>query len=44
MYPFATAVESGGRRFASLDWVLKMKLAAGRAKDQLDLENLPPAT
>jgi len=41
---FVSAVESGGRRFASLDWLRKMKLAAGRAKDQLDLENLPPAT
>lgn len=41
---FASAAESQGRRFASLSWLRKMKLATGRAKDQLDLENLPPAT
>ena len=37
----ATSIEVGGRRFASLDWLRKMKTAAGRAKDLLDLENLP---
>jgi hypothetical protein len=40
---FISAAVSGGRRFASLDWLRKMKRAAGRVKDQLDLENLPPA-
>jgi hypothetical protein len=39
---FATALENRGRRFSSLNWLRKMKLAAGRTKDQLDLENLPP--
>jgi hypothetical protein len=38
---FASAVEQQGRRFSSLDWLRKMKQAAGRTKDQLDLENLP---
>ena len=41
---FDSAAESHGWRFASLDWLRKMKQAAGRAKDQIDLENLPPAT
>ncbi len=41
---FTSAAESQGRRFASLDWLRKMKQAAGRAKDQIDLENLPPAS
>jgi len=26
---------------ASLDWLRKMKRASGRAKDQIDLDNLP---
>ncbi|MDC0935644.1 hypothetical protein OAS39_05115 [Pirellulales bacterium] len=38
---FSSSVEAGGRRFASLDWLRRMKQAAGRLKDQLDLENLP---
>lgn len=38
-----TAVEVDGVRFASLSWVRRMKRAAGRAKDLLDLENLPGA-
>ena len=38
---FDSATESHGRRFASLSWLRKMKQSAGRAKDQLDLENLP---
>ncbi|HEX4124040.1 MAG TPA: hypothetical protein VHY37_04875 [Tepidisphaeraceae bacterium] len=36
-----SSVEFGGLRYASLDHLRKMKQAAGRAKDQLDLENLP---
>jgi hypothetical protein len=34
--------ESGGRRFVSLEWLRRMKQAAGRPKDQIDLENLTP--
>lgn len=41
---FDSAVENQGRRFSSLDWLRKMKQAAGRTKDQLDLENLPPVS
>lgn len=33
--------ESAGRRFVSLKWLRRMKEAAGRPKDRLDLENLP---
>ena len=36
-----TAVELDGIRFASLEWLRKLKQAAGRPKDLLDLENLP---
>jgi hypothetical protein len=36
-----TAVELDGVRFASLEWLRRMKQAAGRPKDLLDLENLP---
>ena len=38
---FDTAVEQGHYRFASLRWLRAMKAAANRAKDQIDLENLP---
>jgi hypothetical protein len=31
----------GRRRFASLEWLKKLKLAAGRPRDCIDLENLP---
>jgi hypothetical protein len=36
-----SSVEAEGYRFASLEWLRKMKKAAGRTKDLLDLENLP---
>jgi hypothetical protein len=36
-----SSVEFAGLRYASLDHLRKMKQAAGRAKDQIDLENLP---
>ncbi len=39
---FETAVESGGRKYASLSWLRAMKIAANRPKDRLDLDNLPP--
>jgi len=38
---FKAAVEHNGIRFASVAWIRKMKQAAGRPKDLLDLENLP---
>ena len=38
-----TAVELDGIRFASLGWLRRLKRAAGRPKDMLDLENLPAA-
>lgn len=38
---FDSAVEMDRRKFASLAWLRKMKAATGRAKDRLDLENLP---
>lgn len=37
---FMTSVEFGGFRFASLDWLRRMKSASGRSKDLTDLENL----
>lgn len=40
---FASAVEADGLRFPSLGWLRRMKQAAGRTKDLLDLENLPEA-
>lgn len=36
-----TAVELDGVRFASLAWIRRMKRAAGRPKDLMDLEMLP---
>ena len=33
--------ESAGRRFVSLEWLRRMKQAAGRSKDRIDLDNLP---
>lgn len=38
---FATAQKSGTLRFVSLSWLRKMKLAAGRPQDLIDLEHLP---
>jgi hypothetical protein len=38
---FSSSVIADGIRYASLEWLRKMKSAAGRSKDQLDLENLP---
>lgn len=38
---FSTAIYRQGRPFASLAWIRRMKEAAGRPIDQLDLENLP---
>jgi hypothetical protein len=40
---FESAVESDGLKFVSLEWLRRMKQTAFRVKDQLDLENLPPA-
>lgn len=38
---FMSAVESEGRKFVSLAWLKKLKLAAGRPQDRIDLDNLP---
>jgi len=35
------SVEVEGLRYASLPWLRRMKRSSGRAKDLLDLENLP---
>ena len=37
----ASSHESDGRNFASLKWLRKMKEAAGRPKDRMDLDHLP---
>ena len=37
----ASAVLSSGRPFASLDWLKRMKRAADRPRDRIDLEHLP---
>ena len=36
-----TSLDDEGIRYASLDWLRRMKKASGRTKDLLDLENLP---
>lgn len=36
-----SSVEADGIRYASLDWLRRMKRVSGRTKDLLDLENLP---
>jgi hypothetical protein len=41
---FKSAVTVDGRKFPSLEWLRKMKEAAGRTKDLLDLESLPKPT
>jgi hypothetical protein len=41
--PVEAGVELDGIRFASLEWLRKLKQAAGRPKDLLDLDNLPTA-
>jgi hypothetical protein len=38
---FDSSVTSGGYRYCSLDWLRKMKIASGRGKDLVDLEQLP---
>jgi hypothetical protein len=38
---FRTSEELDGIRFASLDWLKRMKRACGRPRDLDDLENLP---
>jgi len=38
---FSSGVEAEGLHYASLEWLKKMKKAAARTKDLLDLENLP---
>jgi hypothetical protein len=38
---FTTAIERNGRQFASLSWIRRMKQAADRPQDRIDLENLP---
>ncbi len=38
---FESSVEAEQIRYASLEWLRRMKQAAGRSKDMLDLENLP---
>jgi hypothetical protein len=40
---FDTSVDASGIRYASLDWLRKMKRASGRPKDLDDLEKLPEA-
>ena len=37
---FATAITAGGRPFASLEWLRRMKVAAGRPRDLEDLKHL----
>ena len=33
-----------GHKYASLEWLRRMKKASGRPQDLIDLENLPPPT
>ncbi len=37
---FNSSLESGGFKYVNRTWLLKMKKAAGRPKDLLDIENL----
>ncbi len=43
MQLFTSAIAVGDFKFASLDWLRKMKRASGRDKDLIDLKNLPEA-
>jgi hypothetical protein len=36
-----SAVEAGGLKYVSLEWLRRLKQASGRPKDLLDLQNLP---
>jgi len=38
---FDSVETSQGRKFTSLTWLKRLKLAAGRPQDQIDLQNLP---
>ena len=38
---YRSSVMSSGFRYASLEWLRKLKVASGRTKDLLDLEELP---
>ena len=38
---FDTAVVADGRKYVSLEWLKRLKLAANRPIDRIDLENLP---
>lgn len=38
---FGSSHDTSGRRFVSLPWLRKMKQAAGRPKDRIDLDHLP---
>jgi hypothetical protein len=38
---FSSSVLTEGIRYVSLEWLRRMKHAAGRSKDQIDLQNLP---
>ena len=38
---FDSSRECDGRRFVSLEWLKRMKQAAGRPQDRIDLDNLP---
>jgi hypothetical protein len=40
---FESAINVDGVRFASLEWLRRMKAASGRPQDLLDLERLPDA-
>lgn len=40
---FDSSEEADGLRFVSLGWLRRLKAAAGRPKDLLDLQNLPEA-
>jgi hypothetical protein len=37
---FASSIESNGLKYVAKDWLIKMKIDAGRTKDKADLEHL----